>query len=53
MKIYVDADACPVAIKEILFRAADRTATNTILVANNYLRTPTSKYVKFKQVDKG
>ena len=53
MKIYVDADACPVSIKEILFRAADRPATNTILVANNFLRTPASKYVKFKQVDKG
>jgi len=53
MKIYVDADACPVAIKEILFRAADRTGTDTILVANNYLRTPASKFVKFKQVEKG
>ena len=53
MKIYVDADACPVAIKEILFRAANRTATQTILVANNFLRTPPSKYIQFKQVDKG
>ena len=53
MNIWVDADACPVAIKEILFRAAHRTATKTILVANQFLRTPPSKYVSFKQVDKG
>lgn len=52
-KIWVDADACPVVIKEILFRAADRTQTETILVANHFLRTPPSKYLKFIQVSAG
>ena len=53
MKIWVDADACPVAIKEILFRAADRTATELTLVANQYIRTPPSKYISMKQVAQG
>jgi len=42
MKIWVDADACPVVIKEILFRAAERTQTETILVANHAMRIPPS-----------
>ena len=45
MKIWVDADACPVAIKEILYKAAERTKTNLALVANKYLRVPKSEYV--------
>lgn len=53
MKIWVDADACPVAIKQTLFRAADRTATQVILVANQYLQTPPSKYISRIQVPKG
>lgn len=53
MKIWVDADACPVVIKDILFRAADRTQTNTILVANHAIRIPPSKYLTFKQVSSG
>ncbi len=53
MKIWVDADACPGAIKEILFRAADRTKVETILVANHLIRVPASKYVRFLQVDGG
>lgn len=53
MKIWVDADACPVAIKEILFRAADRTQTETTLVANHSMRIPPSKYLKFIQVSTG
>ena len=40
MKIWVDADACPVAIKEILFRAAERTGIQLILVANKQIKTP-------------
>ena len=40
MKIWVDADACPVVIKEILFRAAERTQTFTTLVANHAMRVP-------------
>ena len=45
MKIWVDADACPVVIKEILFRAAERTQTPTILVANHAMRIPPSKFI--------
>jgi len=46
MNIWVDADACPVVIKEILFRAAMRTKITTTLVANQFLRTPASPYIK-------
>lgn len=53
MQIWVDADACPVVIKEILFRAADRTKTLTTLVANHSLRIPPSQYIKFVQVSSG
>ncbi len=53
MKIWVDADACPVVIKEILFRAAIRTGIETILVANAWLRVPPSPYIRSVQVDKG
>ena len=53
MRIWVDADACPVVIKEILFRAAERTKITTILVANQFLRTPASAYIKTMQVPNG
>lgn len=53
MKIWVDADACPVVIKDILFRAADRTQIETTLVANHSIRIPPSKYIKFQQVSSG
>jgi uncharacterized protein YaiI (UPF0178 family) len=53
MKIWVDADACPVVIKEILFRAAERTKIVTTLVANQFLRTPPSPYIKTMQVPGG
>lgn len=53
MEIWVDADACPVAIKEILFRAAERTETKVTLVANQYINTPRSKFVSCVQVSKG
>lgn len=53
MKIWVDADACPVVIKEILFRAAERTKITTTLVANQFLRTPPSAYIKTVQVASG
>ncbi|GAA6204935.1 YaiI/YqxD family protein [Thalassotalea sp. SU-HH00458] len=53
MKIWVDADACPVVIKEILFRAAERTNTPTTLLANHYLKTPPSKVISFIQVSAG
>ncbi|MDG1750547.1 MAG: YaiI/YqxD family protein [Thalassotalea sp.] len=53
MKIWVDADACPVVIKEIIFRAAERTNTPTTLLANHYLKTPPSKVISFVQVSTG
>ena len=53
MKIWVDADACPVVIKEILFRAAERTRTLTTLVANQPIRVPPSPHVRFVQVASG
>ena len=53
MKIWVDADACPVVIKEILFRAAERTQTTTTLLANHYLKVPPSKVISFVQVTSG
>ena len=53
MQIWVDADACPKAIKDILFRVGERTAITTTLVANQYLQTPSSRYIKFLQVKCG
>jgi uncharacterized protein YaiI (UPF0178 family) len=53
MKIWVDADACPVVIKEILFRAAKRTAVAVTLVANQPLHIPPSRYISFIQVPPG
>ena len=53
MQIWVDADACPKAIKDILFRAAERTGIMTILVANQYLQTPPSRYIKSMLVKSG
>lgn len=53
MKIWVDADACPVVIKEILYRAAERAKVQTILVANKLLRTPPSPYLHAIQVAAG
>ena len=53
MKIWVDADACPVGIKEILFKAAERTEVVTTLVANQTVRIPASRFIKFVQVASG
>ena len=53
MQIWVDADACPGAIKEILYRAADRAHVLTTLVANHSLRIPASAYIRFTQVPAG
>ena len=53
MTIWVDADACPVAVKEILFRAAERTKTPLILVANQYIKTPPSLFISSRQVQAG
>ena len=53
MNIWVDADACPGVIKEILFRAAERTQISTTLVANQLLRVPPSPYIRALQVPAG
>ncbi|MEX2493335.1 MAG: YaiI/YqxD family protein [Nitrospirales bacterium] len=53
MPIWVDADACPRVIKEILFRAAERTAVPMTLVANRLLYTPPSRYIFAIQVADG
>ena len=53
MKIWVDADACPVVIKQILFRAAERTKVQMTLVANQLMRIRPSPYIKMLQVAHG
>lgn len=53
MQIWVDADACPKPIKEILFRAAQRAGVLVMLVANHSIRTPASPYIKSLQVTAG
>ena len=53
MQIWVDADACPVVIKEILFRAARRTGVQLTLVANQHLSTPQLPNIRSLQVPRG
>lgn len=53
MQIWVDADACPVVIKDILYRAAMRTHIQLILVANQPLRVPASQYISTMRVRSG
>lgn len=53
MQIWVDADACPVAVKEILFRSAQRTEIPLTLVANRLLRVPASPWINALQVEHG
>lgn len=53
MKIWVDADACPLVIREILFRAAERTGVQVTLVANQPVRIPPSHSITFLQVASG
>ncbi|MDH5181296.1 MAG: YaiI/YqxD family protein [Gammaproteobacteria bacterium] len=53
MHIWIDADACPKVVKEILFRAAERTQTPLTLVANQYLRPPPSPFITSLQVPAG
>lgn len=52
-QIWVDADACPTAIKDVLFRAAEREQVQVTLVANQWLRTPPSRFVRSIQVPGG
>jgi len=53
MKIWVDADACPKPVKDILFRAAERCQVEVILVANQPLATPPSRHIRSFQVSAG
>ncbi len=53
MKIWVDADACPKPVKEILYRVADRTEIQVTLVANQGMRLPTSPFIDLVQVGQG
>jgi len=53
MKIWVDADACPVVIKEILFRAAERSGLELTLVANHALKVPPASNIRAIQVSGG
>lgn len=52
-QIWVDADACPAVIRDILFRAAERAGVQVTLVANRLLRTPASRHVRALQVSGG
>lgn len=53
MNIWVDADACPVVIKTILFKASERTKTPLTLVANQFISHPASQYIRALQVSSG
>lgn len=53
MQVWVDADACPVVVKDMLFRDARRVEVCVTLVANQYLRTPPSRFIKALQVPSG
>lgn len=53
MSIWVDADACPNVIKDVLYRAADRTQTMVTFVANQFLRVPPSPWLRTLQVPAG
>jgi len=53
MKIWVDADACPNVIKDILYRAAERTRTELVLVANQPLAIPRSALISRRTVAQG
>jgi uncharacterized protein YaiI (UPF0178 family) len=53
MHIWVDADACPVSVKEILYRAAERAQVTVTLVANKLLGVPRSPWIRSVQVPRG
>lgn len=53
MNIWVDADACPAVVKDILYRAAQRSQRQLTLVANQMLRTPPSPLIRAVQVSRG
>jgi len=51
--IWVDADACPVVVRDILFKAAERTKVTLTLIANQIVRVPPSRYISAVQVSSG
>jgi uncharacterized protein YaiI (UPF0178 family) len=53
MHIWVDADACPGVVKEILYRVAERLELNVTLVANQLMRVPGSRFIRSVQVPSG
>lgn len=53
MQIWIDGDACPNAIKDILFRAAERTGISLTLVANHIVKVPPSRHIHFLRVAAG
>jgi uncharacterized protein YaiI (UPF0178 family) len=53
LRIWVDADACPAVIKDILYRVAERTAIPVTLVANQLMRVPPSRFIRAVQVAAG
>lgn len=53
MKIWVDADACPVVIRDIICRAANRCQIEAVFVANHSVPVPASKFLRFLQAPKG
>ncbi len=53
LQIYVDADACPKVIKEVLFKAIERVKVNMTLVADQFMRIPQSEYIRFLKVPSG
>jgi len=52
-RIWVDADACPAVIRDILYRAAERARIEVLLVANRWLQTPASRFIRALQVAGG
>lgn len=53
LRIWVDADGCPAVIKDILFRAAERSGVVTTFVANHLVQVPKSKFIRSRQVSQG
>jgi uncharacterized protein YaiI (UPF0178 family) len=53
MKLWIDADACPNIVKEVVYKAAGRRNFKVCLVANSYLQVPSSPLISFVQVDQG
>ena len=51
--IWVDADACPNLMKNVLFRLADKRQTRVVFVSNHFVKVPKSKYLSSKQVSQG